>query len=106
AVPSSGPGVANAVYQTLGVQLQSGQHITLLEHGAVFDALIDDMCRARVSVHIVIYIWEKGRASDRLSSALIERARTGVACRLVIDDLGSGDFADAVEPPVRAARCQ
>jgi cardiolipin synthase len=106
AVPSSGPGVANAVYQTLGVQLQSGHHITLLENGAVFDALIGDIAHARTSVHIVMYIWEKGRASDRLSAALIERARAGVACRLVIDDFGSGDFADAVEPALSAAGCE
>jgi cardiolipin synthase A/B len=106
AVPSSGPGLANAVYQTLGVQLQSGHHITLLENGAVFDALIADIARARSSVHIVMYIWEKGRASDRLSAALIERARAGVACRLVIDDFGSGDFADAIQPALSAAGCE
>src|ERR1043165_3785473 len=94
AVPSSGPGLANAVYQTLGVRLQSGHHMTLLENGAVFDALVGDVARARSSVHIIMYIWEKGRASDRLSAALIERARAGVACRLVIDDLGSGHFTD------------
>ena len=106
AVPSSGPGLANAVYQTLGVQLQSGHHITLLENGAVFDALIGDIARARSSVHIVMYIWEKGRASDRLSAALIERARAGVACRLVIDDFGSGDFTDTIQPALSAAGCE
>jgi cardiolipin synthase len=106
AVPSSGPGLANAVFQTLGVQLQSGHHITLLENGAVFDALIGDIARARSSVHIVMYIWEKGHASDRLSAALVERARAGVACRLVIDDFGSGDFADTIQPALRTAGCE
>jgi cardiolipin synthase len=106
AVPSSGPGLASAVYQTLGVTLQSGHHITLLENGAVFDALIGDIQRARSSVHIVMYIWEKGRASDRLSAALIERAHHGVACRLLIDDFGSGDFARMVQPALSAAGCE
>ena len=105
-VPSSGPGLANAVYQTLGVRLQAGHHIELLDNGAVFDALIGDISRARRSVHIVMYIWEKGRASDRVSAALIERARAGVACRLVIDDFGSADFAKDVQPALSAAGCE
>jgi cardiolipin synthase len=106
AIPSSGPGLASAVFQTLGVPVQGGHRITLLENGAVFDALIADVARARTSVHIVMYIWEKGRASDRLSAALIERARAGVACRLVIDDFGSGDFANTIEPALRAGGCE
>jgi cardiolipin synthase len=105
-VPSSGAGLANAVYQTLGVTLQPGHHIKRLENGAVFDALIQDIARARSSVHIVMYIWEKGRASDRVSAALIERARAGVACRLVIDDFGSGGFAEDVQPALSAAGCE
>jgi cardiolipin synthase len=106
AVPSSGPGLASAVFQTLGVTLQPGHQIALLENGAVFDALIGDIQRARSSVHIVMYIWEAGRASERLSAALIERARHGVACRLVIDDFGSGDFATTVQPALSAAGCE
>jgi cardiolipin synthase len=76
AVPSSGPGLASAIYQTLGATLRPGHHIELLENGAVFDALIGDVQRARSSVHIVMYIWEAGRASDRLCAALIERPAT------------------------------
>jgi cardiolipin synthase len=105
-VPSSGPGLASAIYQTLGVTMQPGHHIALLENGAVFDALIGDIQRARSSVHIVMYIWEKGRASDRLSAALIERVHHGIACRLVIDDFGSGDFATTVQPALSAAGCE
>lgn len=105
AVPSSGPGLASAVFQTLGAPLQPGHRVTLLENGAVFDALVADIAHARTSVHIVMYIWEAGRASDRLSAALIERARAGVACRLVIDDFGSSDFAKTIQPALSAAGC-
>lgn len=105
-VPSSGAGLENAVYQTLGVQLQAGHRVELLDNGAIFDALIADIARARNSVHIVMYIWEKSRASDRLCAALVERARAGIACRLVIDDFGSGDFATEVQPALSAAGCE
>ena len=105
-VPSSGRGLELALYQTLGVRPQPGHQITLLENGAVFDSLIADIAHARSSVHIVMYIWEKGRASDRLSAALIERARSGVACRVLIDAFGSGDFEPTVEPPLVTAGCE
>jgi cardiolipin synthase len=104
-VPSSGPGLASALFQTVGAELRPGHAVQLLENGAVFDAVIADVARARSSVHIDMYIWEQGRASSRLSAALIERARAGVACRLVIDDFGSGDFGDTVRPALAAAGC-
>lgn len=105
-VPSSGPALVSAVYQSLGAELRPGHRITLLDNGAVFDALIADIARAKTSVHIVMYIWEPGRASDRLSAALRERARAGVACRLVIDDFGSSGFAETIQPGLSAAGCE
>lgn len=106
AVPSSGRGFELALYQTVGVRPEPGHQITLLENGAVFDAMAADIAHARSSVHIVMYIWEKGRASDRLSAALIERARAGVACRILIDAFGSADFESTVKPALAAAGCE
>jgi len=54
AIPSSGPALASAVFQTLGVTLQGGHAIKLIENGDVFDALIADIARARTSVNIVM----------------------------------------------------
>jgi cardiolipin synthase len=97
-VPSKGPPFASALFQTLGVRLLPGHHLELLDNGAVFDAMETEIRRARSSVHIVIYIWEKGAASDRLVQTLSERARSGVACRILVDDFGSPDFGKDVEP--------
>ena len=105
AVPAPGAGFPLALYQSLGVRLDGGHEITVLENGAVFDSLEHDIRAAQSSLHLLFYIWEKGAASDRLSSALAERARAGVKCRIVVDDLGSPDFGKDVQPALVRAGC-
>jgi cardiolipin synthase len=104
-IPAGQP-FATALYQSLGVRLQPGNEVALLENGAVFDALVEEIGKARSSVHMLLYIWEKGAASDRISAALVERAKAGVACRILVDDFGSPDFAKTVQPPLVQAGCE
>lgn len=105
-VPSAGAPFAAALYQGLGVELRPGHHVALVANGAVFDALVDEIRRATSSMHVLLYIWEKGAASDRVVAALVERARAGVACRILVDDFGSPDFAKDVQPALAAAGCE
>ncbi len=106
AVPATSPGFELALFQTLGVSLTPGHEVKLASNGAIFDELETAIRGARSSVHVVMYIWEKGAASDRVLSALRERAKAGVACRIVIDDFGSPDFDEDVRPALAAAGCE
>jgi len=105
AVPSAGAPFAAALRQSLGVQLLPGHQVTLLGNGSVFDAVEDEIRHAESSVHIVLYIWEKGVASDRIVAAIVERAKAGVACRILVDDFGSPDFGKDVQPKLAAVGC-
>lgn len=105
AVPSEGAPFVSALYQSLGVRALGGHQVDLLSNGAVFDALESEIRQARQSVHVVIYIWEKGTASDRVVGALADRAKAGVACRIVVDDVGSPDFGREVKPRLASAGC-
>ncbi len=105
-VAASGQGLANALFQTVGAHLQGGHTVELLDNGHVFDSLVEAIGKARKSVHIDMYIWETGIANDRVSAALIERARAGVACRIVYDAFGSSKFATTVQPALEQAGCQ
>jgi cardiolipin synthase len=96
----------NALYQSVAVPLHPGNEIQVLDNGAVFDALVADINRAKSSVHVLMYIWEPGSASDRVSRAIVERARAGVQCRILVDAFGSLGFAEQLAPPFEQAGCE
>jgi cardiolipin synthase A/B len=105
-VPSDAEGFGAALFQTLGTRLRPGHQVTLLQNGQVFDELTSRIAEAKHSVHVLMYIWEQGKASDRVVAALVARARTGVRCRILVDDLGSPEFAKTVQPALVAAGCE
>ena len=94
-----------ALFQTVGQHLEPGHRAQLADDGEVFDAIVDAIGQARVSVNIVSYIWHSGQPSDRIVDALARRA-PGVACRLLVDPLGSPDFDDKVAPRLHELGCE
>jgi cardiolipin synthase len=112
---SLAPGVDElsfALYQSSGVELSPGNRAEVIDDGAVFDAIVEEIRRARQSVHILVFIWRPSEPSDRVMEALAERARAGVRCRIVVDPIGSEeiaghhDFDEKVEAPLVAAGCE
>ena len=102
-VPSKGPAFELALYQTVGVELTGGNDVEWNNNGAVFDAMVKEIGLAKADVNIVTFIWAGGKASGRLLKALADAHTRGVACRVIIDSVGSLSFDDA---PVRAAGCE
>lgn len=97
-------GFANALFQSVDADVSPGT-VKRLDNGAVFDALVEDINRATSSINISMYIWETGEASRRVTTAVVAKAKTGVACRLLIDALGSSKFQEDVSPTLMAAGC-
>jgi cardiolipin synthase A/B len=109
-IPASIPGpgrtaFASALFQTLGVHLQAGHRVALVEDGAIFDVLVREFAKARSSIHVLMYIWEAGAASDQVTAAIAERTSKGVACRILVDAVGSAGFRDEVADPLVGAGC-
>lgn len=104
--PRSDAELDSALYQTLGVRLAPDHAVTLVLNGKVFDSLVERIAAAKSSIHVLMYIWESGVASDRVVEAIVARARAGVHCRIVVDDVGSPDFAESVAPALRRAGCE
>jgi cardiolipin synthase len=81
----------------VGVPVREGNEIELVENGAVFDALEEEIRAARETIHISEYLWMgEGDPSERIGRALLERRR-GVACRILIDWFGSIRFDRSLE---------
>lgn len=105
ALPGDGPEARSLAFeQSLGIPLAPGHRVELVENGRVFDVMEQEIRAARTSIHIASYIWRPGEPSDRLVRALQER-QPGVACRVLVDPLGSVNF-EAVQPKLLKAGCE
>src|SRR4029453_2562139 len=76
------------------------------EKGAFFDVLIGRIQAARESVHFETFLWKEGDLGRRVADALIERARTGVKVRVLLDAEGSKHAGKAAVHEMRDAGCR
>jgi len=58
----------------------------------ILQLFIDEINRAKESLHLEFYIWALGGDADRVGEALIVASKRGVACRVLLDSLGSKDW--------------
>jgi len=58
----------------------------------ILQCFIDEINQAKTSLHLEFYIWALGGDADRVGEALIAAAKRGVACRVLLDSLGSKDW--------------
>ena len=89
----------NALFQTVGVQPRPGNQVEVVNNGRVFDVAIEEIARARSSIHVVSFIWSEGKVSSRIVDALSHRTRDGIPCRVIVDALGSPNFANVRDVP-------
>lgn len=84
-------------------QLDPGNRVEVLQNGdGFFPRLFADVTAARETVHIETFIWWEGEIASRLTSLLIEKARSGVEVRLLVDGSG-GRAISKVEEQLTAA---
>jgi cardiolipin synthase len=106
-LPSGFQAFRHALYQSTRLRLEPGHRVELVENGRIFDEVVEAIRQATESVHILVFIWRPSEPSERIVEALCERARAGVACRVVVDPVGSEevrgehDFNPKVEQRLR-----
>jgi cardiolipin synthase len=86
--------------------MEEGNSVEFVNNGRVFEALLEDVRKARHSIHVVAFLWSDGEVSRKLIDALTEKARSGVQCRILVDAIGSLSFGDKQENPLEAAGCE
>lgn len=70
-----------------------GNSARLMENSdAAIDAMVADIDAAAEHVHLLFYIWLADRNGTKVAEAVQRAARRGVACRILVDDLGSRDL--------------
>ncbi|HXJ23071.1 MAG TPA: cardiolipin synthase [Polyangia bacterium] len=82
----------------------AGNQIELLpDYDGVIDRLIADIDAARSHVHLLFYIFAPDQTGRRVAEAVERAARRGVACRVLMDALGSAAGLRRLGPGLRAA---
>ncbi|MCZ7585589.1 MAG: hypothetical protein M5R36_20835 [Deltaproteobacteria bacterium] len=68
-----------------------GNHVEILLNGdRIFPAMLRDIESAAKSIHVETYIFTSDDVGRRVASALMGKAREGVAVRVLVDDFGNG----------------
>ena len=103
-VPLDSDRFLNTLSALTNAQYGEGTRIEVLKNGErYYAAELEAIRNARASIHLEAYIFSGGRVADEFLSAMEERARAGVAVRVVADAIGSHDLPDASIARLRAA---
>jgi cardiolipin synthase len=81
-----------------------GNSVQILENGAFFDILIEEIASAKRSVHFETFLWKAG-LSMRVTGVLCERARAGVTVRVLLDASGTKTMGRDTEQRLRESGC-
>jgi len=80
--------------ESVGGNIPQGGHALRLygDTDLFIQALVEDINAAQAHCHLLFYIFLTDHSSVRVAEALIDAARRGVACRLLVDGVGSKSF--------------
>ena len=83
-----------------------GNAVELIENGAFFDAMFEEIRGATKSVHFETFLWKEGVLGGRLVEALLERQRAGVPVRVLVDADGGKKMGREAQRRLRDGGCR
>ena len=96
--------IAQIGQRLAGVPVTAGNEVAILEEANETYAALEAAIRsARHHVHLEYYIWRADETGRHFAELLIERARAGVECRLLLDAVGSWSLRPSFLRPLREA---
>ncbi len=89
-VPVGSRAFVNLLTALVNARLFSVEEATVLSRGeAIYRAQLEAIRAAKRAIHLEVYLFLRGRAGDAFLAALEERAKAGVAVRVIVDRIGS-----------------
>jgi cardiolipin synthase A/B len=87
-----------------GQPVIDGNRIEVLINGdRIFPAMLEAIRSAERSIHMETYVYWRGEIADSFAEALAEKAREGVAVRVLLDALGSAKMRPSLLREMREA---
>ncbi len=85
--------LATLAQRAVGIPALPGNKLELLgDWESAFQSLLRDIDSAQRTCHLEFYIWNEGGLADEVGEALLRAVQRGVACRVLLDDVGSRPF--------------
>jgi cardiolipin synthase len=85
--------ISSLAENTVNIPALSGNRLELLDAAEpILQAIVSDIDRAEKFCHLEVYIWTEGGLADEVGAALLRAAGRGVACRVLLDAIGSAKF--------------
>ncbi|MGN6186118.1 MAG: phospholipase D-like domain-containing protein, partial [Thermoanaerobaculia bacterium] len=69
-----------------------GNRIELIQNGAFWDRLFDDIKNAKETINYETFLSKEGELTRRMTAALCEKAKQGVQVRVMLDGSGGKKF--------------
>jgi cardiolipin synthase len=92
-LPAEGRALSLLAESKNGSPVIAGNQIELFTNSLkILQLFIDEINQAKKTLHLEFYIWALGGDADRVGEALIAAAKRGVACKVLLDSLGSKDW--------------
>ncbi|WP_353431752.1 cardiolipin synthase [Polynucleobacter sp. MWH-UH23A] len=107
-LPLEGQALSLLAESRNGSPVVAGNKIELhTESLKILQLFIHEIEQAKKSLHLEFYIWALGGDADKVGETLIAAAKRGIACRVLLDSLGSKDWFKSQWPArFRAAGIQ
>jgi cardiolipin synthase len=84
----------------------AGNSVEVLENGAFFEVLLQQIRSAQKSVHFETFLWKEGVLGQRVADALSEGARAGKQLRVLLDATGSKEIGKTARRQMEEAGCR
>jgi cardiolipin synthase len=82
------------MYALTGAPLSEGNSVTVLRNGVqIFPSMLAAIRAAKKTINLEFYIYWDGDIGRRFAEALAERARAGVAVKVILDAVGSAQMS-------------
>jgi cardiolipin synthase A/B len=92
-LPSESKALSILAESQNGTPVVAGNRLELHTNSLeILQRFIDEINQAKTSLHLEFYIWALGGDADRVGEALVAAAKRGVACKVLLDSLGSKNW--------------
>jgi cardiolipin synthase len=100
------PAIHEALPMLAGLTQSSvheGNEVRVLQNGALFPAMLEDITAAEHCVHLETFVWSAGSVEKQFVDALTAKARDGLSVCVLLDALGASEASEGELQRLRAS---